>query len=244
MDNGREEDGCVCTIVRLTEPYLHLCALRGAGPARVGRGPQGQRPTLVPGRRRRLRRRLDAGVSAITVAKGYRLLKAIRNTATDDGLIRRNPCRIKGASVERSPERPVLTVRQVFDLAEAVGVRYRALILLAVFGGLRWGELAALRCCDVDLEAGTVRVFRQLAEQRGGGLTIGPPKSDAGKRVVVIPDVIMRAIRQHMSWVAQPGEETLVFATATGRADATQQLPATSLAPSSAPSWAVDDPLP
>jgi integrase len=85
-----------------------------------------------------------------------------------------------------------------------------------VFGGLRWGELAALRRCDVDLETGTVRVFRQLAEQRGGGFVIGPPKSDAGRRVVVIPEVIMPAVRQHMSWVAQPGEDTLVFATPTG----------------------------
>jgi integrase len=66
------------------------------------------------------------------------------------------------------------------------------------------------------LEAGTVRVFRQLAEQRGGGFAFGPPKSDAGKRVVVIPDVIMPIVKQQMSWVAQPGEETLVFVTATG----------------------------
>src|SRR5262249_41917448 len=154
--------------------------------------------------------------SAVTVAKAYRLLKAILNTAIDDGLIRRNPCRIKGASVEKSQERPVLSVRQVFDLAEAIGLRYQALILIAVFGGLRWGELAALRRCDVDLEAGTVRVFRQLAEQRGGGYVFGPPKSDAGKRVVVIPDVIMPAVRQHMSWVTQPGEETLVFTSPTG----------------------------
>jgi hypothetical protein len=36
-------------------------------------------------------------VSAVTVAKAYRLLKAIFNTAVDDELIRRNPCRIKGA---------------------------------------------------------------------------------------------------------------------------------------------------
>ena len=183
------------------------------------------------------------GVSAVTVAKAYRLLKAILNTATDDGLIRRNPCRIKGASVEKSPERPVLVIRQVFDLAEVVGVRYRALVLLAVFGGLRWGELAALRRCDIDLEAGTVRVFRQLAEQRGGGFAFGPPKSDAGKRVVVIPEVVMPVVRQHMGWVAQPGEETLVFATPTGGTAASQQLPAPCMAPSSPRGWATNDPL-
>lgn len=38
---------------------------------------------------------LDAGVGEVTVAKAYRLLKAIMNTAVDDGMIRRNPCRIR-----------------------------------------------------------------------------------------------------------------------------------------------------
>ena len=90
---------------------------------------------------------LDSGVSAVTAAKAYRLLKAIMNTAVDDGLLRRNPCRIKGGGQEKSPERPVLTIAQVGVLADAAGPRYRALVLLAVFGSLRWGELAALRRC-------------------------------------------------------------------------------------------------
>jgi hypothetical protein len=51
---------------------------------------------------------LYLGVSAVTVAKAYRLLKAIMNTAVDDGLIRRNPCRIKGAGQERSDGRSAL----------------------------------------------------------------------------------------------------------------------------------------
>ena len=60
---------------------------------------------------RRWRKKLiDSGVSAITVAKTYRLLRAVFNTAVDDEMIKRNPCRIKGAGNEDSPERPVLTV--------------------------------------------------------------------------------------------------------------------------------------
>jgi hypothetical protein len=38
------------------------------------------------------------------------------------------------------------------------------------FGSLRWGEPAALRRSDIDVQAPTVRVVRQLTEQRGGGL--------------------------------------------------------------------------
>ena len=109
---------------------------------------------------------LDAGVSAVTVAKAYRLLKAILNTAVDDGLIRRNPCRIKGAGQEKSAERPVLTVPQVYALADATDERYRVLVLLAAFTSLRWGELAALRRSDIDVQARTVRVARQLNERR------------------------------------------------------------------------------
>jgi integrase len=94
---------------------------------------------------------LDDGVSAVTAAKAYRLLKAVMNTAVDDGLIRRNPCRIKGAGQEKSPERASLTIAQVYALADAIDQRYRAFVLLATFGSLRWGELAALRRADIDL---------------------------------------------------------------------------------------------
>lgn len=141
---------------------------------------------------------LDSGVSEVTAAKAYRLLRAILNTAADDGLIRRNPCRIKGAGDEHSPERPVLTVAQVYLLADAAGNRYRALVLLATFASLRWAELAALRPEDIDLTARTVRVTRQISYQRGGGHSFIPPKSRAGRRVVSFPDLIAPDLRKHL----------------------------------------------
>jgi integrase len=119
--------------------------------------------------------RWDAGASSITVAKAYRLLRAVMNTAVDDGLIPRNPCRIKGGGQEKSPERPVLTIAQVFSLADTITPRYRGLVLLAVFTGLRWGELAALRRCDIDLDGQVVRVMRQLSEVRGRAPAFAAP---------------------------------------------------------------------
>jgi integrase len=152
-------------------------------------------------------------VSPVTTAKAYRLLRAIMNTAVDDGLIRRNPCRIKGAGTEESPERPVLSVGQVYALADAVGLRYRALILLAAFTSLRWAELAALRPQDIDLEACTVRVTRQLYYHQAG-YSFGPPKSRAGRRIVAFPDLITAALREHLE--ALPHGTSLVFASSTG----------------------------
>jgi integrase len=67
---------------------------------------------------------LSNGVSVSMAAKAYRLLRAILTTAVeDDSILPRNPCRIKGAGDEHTEERPVLTVRQVFDLADHVGRR-------------------------------------------------------------------------------------------------------------------------
>jgi hypothetical protein len=46
-------------------------------------------------------------------------------TATkEDEIIAKNPCRISGADQEKPPERPVLTVAQVFALADRMPPRY------------------------------------------------------------------------------------------------------------------------
>jgi integrase len=160
---------------------------------------------------------LDSGVSTVSAAKAYRLVKAIMNTAVDDGLIRRNPCRIKGAAQDRSPERSVLTPGQVFSLADAVDRRYRALILLALFASLRWGEVAALRRSDIDAEARTVRIARSLNELPGGGYGFGPPKTAAGRRVVAFSATLTPYLTWHLARFTAPDDDALVFTSPTGR---------------------------
>lgn len=152
------------------------------------------------------------------MAKAYRLLRAILNTAVkEDELIRVNPCRIPGADQEHPAERPVLTVRQVMTLADKMPKRYRALILLATFGCLRWGEVAALQRCDVDLDAGTVRVRQAFTEQRGKGMVLGPPKSKAGLRTVSIPASVVMEIRTHMDTHVKEWSDSFMFTTEGGR---------------------------
>ena len=110
---------------------------------------------------------LSAGVSQTATAKAYRLLRGILMTAAEDRIIPRNPCRIRGGD-EKPPERPVLTIAQVLDLANHLASRrFRALILLATFASLRWGEAIALRRCDLDLAARTVSIRRQYVETNG-----------------------------------------------------------------------------
>lgn len=154
---------------------------------------------------------LDEGRSHSTAAKAYRLLRAIMHTAADDGRVKRNPCRIKGADQEPSPERPVATVPQVFALADQMPPPFRALVLAAAFTGLRWGELIALRRCDVDLDATVVRVPRALAQLTSGEMYAGSTKSAAGVRTVALPELIVPDLRAHLDEYVDGGAESLVF---------------------------------
>ncbi|MFI6145692.1 hypothetical protein [Streptomyces sp. NPDC051109] len=85
-----------------------------------------------------------------TVVKAYALLRAILGTALSDRMIRRNPCPTKGASTVHAPERSTATVQEVYALAGAVQPRYRVLVRMAGFLGLRWGELIGLQRRDLD----------------------------------------------------------------------------------------------
>jgi integrase len=154
---------------------------------------------------------LRNGRSAGTTAKAYRLLRAMLSTAVDDGRIRRNPCRIKGADKVSAPERRTASVRQVYALANGIGGRYRVLILAAAFLGLRWGELLGLRRMDVDLAARTVQVQRSIGQLTDGRLVIGPPKSAASVRTVTIPDVLVDELRNHLTSYNGPSGDAPPF---------------------------------
>lgn len=146
-----------------------------------------------------------------TVVKAYQILRAVLNTAVDDELIRRNPCRIKGADRYDVPERPVLTVAEVYAVADSIAPCYRLLVLLAAFTGLRFGELASLRRRDVDTENAALMVRRSQAEMQTGALFDKAPKSEAGVRPVAFPTELLPDVKQHLDGFAGTGRDGHVF---------------------------------
>jgi integrase len=161
--------------------------------------------------------RLEAeGVGQATRAKAYRLLARILGAAVEARYLAVNPCSIRGAASDGTSEMRIATVEQVAAIAEQLPPRYRALVLVAAFAGLRWGELVGLRRKRVDLERGTVTVAEQLVEVNGA-FSVGPPKSAAGRRMVVLPDAVVAALAQHLVHYAAQPPDAFVFLSSQGK---------------------------
>lgn len=143
----------------------------------------------------------------------YRLLRAILNTAIADGCLVRNPCRVKGASTDKAPERKPLTPFEVEKLALALPEQLRALVYLAAGGGLRRGEVLGLVRSDVNLETGLIRIERALIEPSSGKLTVGPTKNGEQRALHLAPDVA-EYVRSHIERFVGPEAHAPLF---TGR---------------------------
>lgn len=181
-------------LVRLIEPTFGPTSLRKITPERV----------------RSWHSKIVSEKGTDQAAKAYRVLRAILNTAVDDELITRNPCRIKGAGTSHTPERPMPDTATVLGLADAMPARLRVVVLLAGFATLRPSEALGLQRRDVDPLRSLVHVRRGAVELRHlrdadgtvierRGRTVKDPKSDAGRRAVKVPRSVMSELEHHLA---------------------------------------------
>lgn len=92
----------------------------------------------------------------------------------------------------------VLTVDQLMQLADAIDPRYRALVLVGAFGGLRIGELAGLQLGDFDPLRNLIRVRRTVSDVQGQ-IVVGPPKTAKSIRTVTLPRSITERLVDHVA---------------------------------------------
>jgi len=151
--------------------------------------------------------------SAYQAESALRLLRSILTAAVDDGLLARSI-----ALDVKAPKRPSRKVRflsaeQVAKLVAATPERWRALVLVAAYGGLRFSEINGLRLHCVDFLRRKILVEEAIVEA-AGKLYVRPPKSGRS-RTVSMPVFVMDALAMHIErW--PPGRDGLVFADDTG----------------------------
>lgn len=155
-------------------------------------------------------------------AHAYGLLRTIMATAASDGKISLNPCVIRGAgNAKRVHKIRPASLDEIEVIAREMPPQYQAMVLLAAWCALRFGELTELRRRDIvigvedqgDAEPekwGAVRVERAVV-RTDDGFQVTTPKSDAGVRDVAIPPHLLPVIEDHLAEFVGPERDALLF---------------------------------
>ena len=139
---------------------------------------------------------LASSLSRVTAGKVLISLKSLLRDAKRRGNVAQNVA----LDVKIGPDKrrrklkvgvDIPTLDEVRRIIHTAG-KGRALLLTAIFTGLRSSELRGLRWEDVDLKKGELHV-RQRADCFN---VIGKPKSDAGTRTVPLPAPLLNALRE------------------------------------------------
>jgi integrase len=152
----------------------------------------------------------------------YAILNMICNTAVKDGLLERNPCQIAGAMNPKPKKKPkVATTSELHAIADKLGAdertsRFKALVLLAGWCGMRFGEVTELRRKDFDSDCTVVTISRAVTH-RADPNTPGADRCriDSTKngeaRSVTIPPHIRNNIKSHLAQFVSPSPEARLF---------------------------------
>lgn len=154
----------------------------------------------------------DLGTGTPTLrSHAYGLVRTVLATAASDGRITTNPCHIRGAgSAKRVHKIRPATLPELETLTGAMPAPYQAMILLASWCALRFGELTELRRHDVDLTDEVIRIRRAVVRV-DGAFVVGDPKSDAGTRDVAIPPHLVPVLSAHLAEHVGPDRDALLF---------------------------------
>ncbi|GGR78469.1 site-specific integrase [Micromonospora fulviviridis] len=146
-------------------------------------------------------RACSATLSPSTVLQIHRILSRALKVAVQRERVARNVCALVDApSMSRQEVQPLSAedARAILGLTETRPARRNgARWSVALALGLRQGEALGLAWEYVDLEAQRIRVRWQLQRLAGKGLVFVEPKSDRGRRTIVLPDQLAEALKEH-----------------------------------------------
>lgn len=156
---------------------------------------------------------LPKTIKPLTVRNIRAVLRRALNNAIAWRLVEYNAAQVVTLPKAEKQRTGSLELEQVQKfLAVVKGHRLEALYLIAVVLGLRQGEILGLRREDVDLDKLELRIDSQVLWE-GGKLKRVPTKTDASKRSVYIPDLLIEPLRRVLE---EPANGSLLFPSEVG----------------------------
>ena len=164
-------------------------------------------------------RLLADGLSPSAVGNQLDPLRSIFRRAVQRGLVAVNPTTLLDLEAPRRRRKVrIVSPAEGRKLLDALPPRDQALWATALYGGLRRGELRALRWSDVDLGRSEIHVERSWDQEEGPI----DPKSETSTRTVPLLAALRDYLDEHKLATGRSGEE-LVF----GRTSSEAFVPST-----------------
>jgi len=152
----------------------------------------------------------------------YSILSMICTTAVRDGLLQSSPCDVRGAINPKARKKvTALTTVELHAIADKLGAderyaRFKAVVLLAGWCGMRFGEVTELRRKDFNSDCTVVTVSRAVTHR------VDPNTPDADRcriddtkngeeRSVTIPPHIKADVQAHLANYVGSSADSLLF---------------------------------
>lgn len=152
------------------------------------------------------------GLSPSRVIQAYQVVKQVLQFAVKAQRLPSNPADDIELPEKHESEQTYLTHEQLHRLAIASG-RFRTLVFTLGYCGLRFGEAAALRVGDVNLDSRRIRVSRSVTYVPRQGLKEGPTKNKTA-RTVPVPKFLAALLKTE---IQGKSKEALVFPSRRGQ---------------------------
>ena len=164
---------------------------------------------------------LADGLSPRSIQKYHILVSSIFGRAVKDQILVHNPCDHTELPKIISRKKPTLTPAEYERLLDAIPKRHQLMIATLIEGGLRWGELVALKPRHIDFLRRTLTIEETIVE-------VSKKDSPTGHRYLVKPypkSNEPRTFGVRQAWLDQVaghieanniGRDDLLFPTAAG----------------------------
>jgi integrase len=136
-----------------------------------------------------------AGLSPRTVHHARAVLRTALSDAEKWGLVSRNVAKLTDAPQVPAPSPVMLPVADVLNIIDAVnGTSIENAVILALYSGMREGEVLGLRWADVSFDAGQLTVVHALQRLQGENKLV-EPKTKRSQRTLQLPGPALDALR-------------------------------------------------
>lgn len=139
-------------------------------------------------------------LSPKTIKNYVSFISVIFEYAIRMGMLSENPCKAVVLPSQKYIEHSCYSLEEAKTFLKCLSsapTKYKAFFTLAIYGGLRRGELLGLEWKDIDFSTGTIQIVRTALHTTQKGYYTDTPKTKYSQRSLKLPKIVIDVIQEH-----------------------------------------------